>query len=461
MSPSEVPGRDSLGQGLARARGSHRRLAASGVGRAVAAGALVVAVVALLAASAPGGRDGPPLDPRSTGASGTKAVLDVARRLGADVRLVAPQRLDGVLADRPGAGAVVLLLSDHLGEDSRGALVSWVGDGGTVVVADPSSPLAPEVTGTSAVGPLEVSLERGDCPIPVLADVERVHAPQSVLYEVAAGDRACFRRRRGQGAWLVVRPEGRGAVVALGGPTALVNAQLGRGDNGLLAATLLTSQGTEPASQMAQSAPATGSTTVVVVLPGRPGEGDSGLWELVPDGVRLAAAQLALAFLLAAWWRGRRLGDPVHEPQPVAVPASQLVAAVGRLYHGASARARAAQALRAELRRILAQRLGLPPSAPPDAVVDALHRSAATGESPVDAGPSSRLAALLAGTDPVDDDALVGLGQEVERVRARMAAPALSSTVSAPDRGTQPGPHPGPESAVPAGAARPPTSEHP
>jgi hypothetical protein len=79
--------------------------------------------------------------------------------------------------------------------------------------------------------------------------------------------------------------------------------------------------------------------------------------------VKRALLQLAVAFVLYALWRAVRLGRPVREDQPVEVAGSELVAAVGRLLERTHAPGAAAETLRAELRRALRARLGVPPSA--------------------------------------------------------------------------------------------------
>jgi hypothetical protein len=208
----------------------------------------------------------------------------------------------------------------------------------------------------------------------------------------AGGARACFPRN--DGAWLLVQPVGRGNVVRLGGAGALVNQELGEADNGLLAASLL--------------AP-TARTTVRVLRPPLPGGGDAGLGDLIAPRVRLALWQLVVAFVLLALWRARRLGRPVTEPQPVQLPGAELVLAVGNLLQRARGRGQAAGLLTDDLRRSLAERLGLPPSAPPDLVADTA--AARTGI------PRERVLRALTSTTPRDEAELVALSQAIDAVR--------------------------------------------
>jgi hypothetical protein len=192
----------------------------------------------------------------------------------------------------------------------------------------------------------------------------------------------------------VVRSVGRGTVVGLGGGGAFVNSRLSRADNAVLAATLL-APGRED--------------RVLVVRPPAPGAGEEGVLDLVSPGVKLAVVQLGVAFVVVALWRGRRLGRPVLEPQPVDVPGSALAAAVGELLQRRRGRAEAAEVLREDGRRALAAALGLPPSAPAEVVADAV-----AGRSPLSA---EEVLAVLAGQTPGDEEALVALAQSVESVR--------------------------------------------
>ena len=94
------------------------------------------------------------------------------------------------------------------------------------------------------------------------------------------------------------------------------------------------------------------------------------------------------------------------EPQPVEIPGSELVVAVGRLFQRAHARGRAADLVRDSTRRSIANRLGLAPDASIDDVADAV--AARTGRSP------DEVRAMLVGPEPADERALVAITQEAE-----------------------------------------------
>jgi uncharacterized protein DUF4350 len=371
----------------------------AGVQRAVPWVAVVAGLALVVAVAGRGPEEGNPLDPASPGPLGTKGLVEVLRGLGGRVTVSAAQ---------PGTGTeTALLLSDDLTPERRQGLLDWVGRGGTLVVADPSSGLTEaEPVGSTRFGLLDAEIERR-CDVPALRDAGRVAAPGGVVFKVprgqrgpaggpggpaAVGTRACFPRN--DGAWLLVQPVGDGTVVRLGGASALVNQELGEADNAILLASLLV--------------PVEG-TTVQVLQPPLPGGGTAGLGDLIAPRVRLALWQLVVAFVLLALWRARRLGRPVAEPQPVQLSGAELVVAVGNLLQRAKGRGQAAGLLTDDLRRSLAERLGLPRSTPADQVADTV--AARTGI------PRERVLWTLTPTTPRDEAELVALSQAVDTIR--------------------------------------------
>ena len=368
--------------------------ARSPVRRALPWVAVVLGVALVVAVAGRGAEEGNPLDPASPGPLGTKGLVEVLRGLGGRVT---------VSAGQPGTGTdTALLLSDDLTPQRRQGLLDWVRRGGTLVVADPSSGVTRvEPAGSTRFGLLDAEIERR-CAVPALRDAERVAAPGGVVFEIPEGQgapgnrpdatQACFPRN--DGGWLLVQPLGGGTVVRLGGASALVNQELGEADNAILLASLL--------------APVEG-TAVQVLQPPLPGGGTAGLGDLIAPRVRLALWQLVLAFVLLALWRARRLGRPVAEPQPVQLPGAELVVAVGNLLQRAKGRGQAAGLLTDDLRRSLAERLGLPPSTPADQVADTVAER--TGI------PRERVLRTLTRTTPRDEAELVALSQAADTIR--------------------------------------------
>jgi hypothetical protein len=352
----------------------------------VAAGLAIVAVAAIAGAPPPGG---PPLDPRSAKPDGTKGLVLLLTALGAHVQANAPAPT--------GSGQVALVLQDLLDGPTRDALRSWVAHGGTLVVTDPESDLAgiPRLreSGQLVIGAsMSGELPRA-CDVPALAEVTSVDPAGGVLFRPPASDAGCF--RRGAGAFVDVHPLGQGTVVAIGGPNAFINGNLGKADNSVLAASLLV--------------PVPGTRVSFVGPAGQVGGGRKHLLDLVAGRLKEAFWQLALAFAVLVLWRARRHGRPVPDTVPVELPGSELVVAVGRLLQEGKRRDQAAAVLRAQLGADLAARLGLPLSAGPDAVADAVARRAGVDRE--------RVYAALVGPVPAESGDLVNLAQTTEAIR--------------------------------------------
>lgn len=354
--------------------------------------ALLVAGAALAAWLATAGpEEGPPLSPDSTAADGTRALTEVLERLGADVV---------VDSEPPEDADSVLLLVDNLTEDRRDALEQRAEAGATLVVVDANSPLAPEPVGAADLGLIATPISRG-CDVSALADVERIGPGSDWLFEPGEGAVGCF--SRGAGSWLVAEPRGDGAVVFTGGPRWVTNDGLDDVDNALLAVALL----------------APGGDDVVAIVPPDltvPGEGGVDPLALVPGWVWSAMAQIAVAGLLLVWWRSRRLGPPVVEEQPVRLPGSELVLALGGLHAARADAGHAASAIREGLRRDAARRTGLPADTDADAVAQAAMQAGADPDV-VDAA--------LRAPPPSDDDGLVALARAAEDLRRQLSHAAV------------------------------------
>ena len=335
--------------------------------------------------------DGDPLDPRSTKPLGAKALVELLEAQGADV---------AISRDTPAANAgadTALVLSDQLDDTARDRVDEWVRGGGTLVVADPSSPFAPGMTRSNPFEGADFGQQlTPKCNLTAIATVERIDPAGGVPLNVpdipqfdAVG---CFPFLGGH--YLVARAHGDGRIVALGGAASLVNTNIAEDDNAVLAVALL--------------AP-TGSERVFIVERAHAGTGRQTLADVAPRGAKLLLFQLAIAFVVFAISRARRLGRPVLEPQPVEVPASDLVVAVGSLLHVARHRDEAAAMMRDDLRRTLTERLGLPSDSHPDTVVDAVRARPEL--------PGERVAAVLADRPLARDEDLVSLAQLIETVR--------------------------------------------
>lgn len=151
-----------------------------------------------------------------------------------------------------------------------------------------------------------------------------------------------------------------------------------------------------------------------VTAAGQPPAGSGSLFSLIPTGAYLVVLQLGVAVLLAALWRGRRLGALVPERLPVVVRASETVRGHARLYHARRARDRAAAALRdAMLGRVLPV-LGLVRDAPADAVVAALASRCAMAPDAI--------SQAVYGPPPGSDAELVALAAQLDDLERQVRA---------------------------------------
>jgi hypothetical protein len=295
----------------------------------------------------------------------------------------------------PPGRSVALLLNDQLDDASRAQVTSWVHHGGTLVVADPTSPL----TGASLAQsgePDQALASSGPllpaCQAPWVRGVTQVDPAGDPLLEVPAGSEGCFPQAGGD--FAVARRLGTGVVVSLGGADLWSNEYLADQDNALLAADLL--------------GPGRGFTVAWLTTPWTAG-GNKTIWSLVPARVKACLGGLILAVLAACTWRARRLGRPVLEDPVVPVPGSELVLATGRLLARNRRWDEAATFIRDDLCNQLRSRFGQAPDADPAsaALVAAMHTGLQMDE----------VMATLCGPLPRDEEELLSLAASVHRIR--------------------------------------------
>lgn len=190
-------------------------------------------------------------------------------------------------------------------------------------------------------------------------------------------------------------------TVLLGSPDILYNSHLDQRGNASLALQLL---GSRP--HLVWYLPSLSDTSATADNPADDTTGN--FLALIPSGWLWGTLQLALAAVLAALWRSRRLGPLVTENLPVALRASEATEGRARLYRKANARDRAASVLRAATRTRLAPLLGVPvqDAHSPDRLLPAL--SARLPETTAD--PRN----LLFGPAPADDAPLIRLADQLD-----------------------------------------------
>jgi hypothetical protein len=352
--------------------------------------AVIVAIAAVstyLTAPRPGGR----MDAESTSPDGAHALVTLLREKGVDV-VVANNIADVEAAARPDS---LLLVAEtyYMVDDALKARLAAVPGDRLLVEPVPRTreSLAPKIR----IGHTSTMGGQPDCDLPEATRAGDVRLGVSDTYE-SAGDgpvTSCY-----DGALVRYRDGGR-TVTVVGSAEFLVNSGLLKQGNAALAMNLA---GARPLLIWYAPQHVDGEKT-----------GGSDIFDLIPDNVGWIAWQLCIVVLLAALWRGRRLGPLVAEKLPVVVRASETVEGRGRLYRSRFARDRAADALRtAALQRML-PRLGLAVTAPPTEVVAAV--SERTTRRPV------ALHHILFGPPPPSDDFLVNLARELDDIERQVA----------------------------------------
>ncbi len=388
--------------------------------RAVAGALLVVAVLAVLAAALRPGGGGGPLGTAEAGPDGSLALARLLDDRGVRVRAAesGPAALHA-LSD-PGSSTVLVAAADRLSADLTRRLVD---SGARVVLVAPASrQLDAGVSGVRTAGSATAPAAEPGCDLRAARQAGSVDLSGSAYAVRSPGQpgtgagrvTACYPASSGA---LLVRVAGDGAraeVDVLGSARPLRNDQLAGGGAAALALDLL---GERPTLVWYRPAAADS------IEPGQPGRP---LTDLLPGWVRPVELQLAVAALLFALARARRIGPVVPERLPVVVAAGETTAGRARLYRRHRARDAAARALRAAAVRDLAARVGQPLRPGPDRTA----AGAGAGPVPVAPGVIAAVAArsglsppvvadLLTGPDPRDDDALVRLTRELADLTER------------------------------------------
>ena len=315
--------------------------------------AVIVAVtVAIVALS--GNDEGRPYDLDSAAPSGYKGLRLTLERLGA--------HLDRIDADAVGGSAtakddvVFVPVADGASVDLI-ARLERVARAGGVVVLGSETRASPGAAGSASSSQI-VGEPRGRCDIVRLADAGSIDPVGVEPIEVPRDARSCY--GTGGRALVTSRMLGAGEWVTFASPELFTNDAIRprneeiddpKGpmpDNVVVAADMLLRR------DRTRLAVVTGGLRASVL------QGNQSLVELIPVGVKLAIWEMFCAVGLYAWWRARRLGRVVPEHQPVPIAGSELVSAVGNLMERRHDPYHAAELLRRDTRRAVAERLGVP-----------------------------------------------------------------------------------------------------
>ncbi|GAB3956489.1 DUF4350 domain-containing protein [Streptomyces sparsus] len=376
--------------------------------RGVLAALLVLLIAGVVLAVLRSGEQYGLLDPRSPDRYGSLATAELLRQRGVDTSVVTTS---AEAASAVGPDTTLLVAAPDLLTDRqlRALRAATSGNEGRTVLLAPG-PAATEQLAPRArvVNRVEVTTRSADCDAPFATRAGDAELGGFTYTTSADAVDSCYPADDLPTLLRLPDSTGRGDTVILGAADLLHNHRLDQRGNASLALQLL---GSRP--------------HLVWYLPSladqSPQESDQSVAELVPPGWRWAALQLAVAAVLAALWRARRLGPLVPERLPVTVYASEATEGRARLYRQANARDRAAQALRSDARARLASLVGVPAARVDSADTLTAAVAAHTGDD------NSTVRALLFGPPPPDDDALIRLADELDGLRSRIAPSSFPS----------------------------------
>ncbi len=376
--------------------------------------ALILLTGILLAALQSGSRHGS-LDPRSAAPAGTRAVAELLKERGVPTRVVTTL---AEATSTTGPGTTLLVTSPNLltASQQRRLHQATSPSGGRTVLIAPSSTalstLTPGVRTAPQPAPVEALAPR--CALPAAttagpADLGgHLYSPTAPLPGSGRPD-ACY-PVDGRASLLRLTTPAGGDTVLLGAPDFLLNENLAQQGNASLSLQIL---GSRP--HLTWYLPSLDDPSATG---DRPASDDTtgDFLSQVPPGWLWGTAQLALAALLAALWRARRLGPLVTERLPVAIRASETTEGRARLYRRANARDRAASALRSAARTRLSSLLGVPTAHSHTATALLSAVSARLPHSDRD------LASLLFGPAPSHDAGLIRLADELDALEREVRA---------------------------------------
>ncbi|SFQ17173.1 hypothetical protein SAMN05421810_10532 [Amycolatopsis arida] len=329
--------------------------------------ALALVALAVLSTLLTGGEGGE-LDPRSVKEGGSRAV---ARLLDGEGVEVEPAGSATEATEALGAlGGAATLLVTHPDRVLPEELARLTGRAGDVVLLRPGpDALAAVAERVRFAGPTEDRHRAPGCELPAA----RAAGPLTLgglaygTGDSGTGDSAVVTVCYGG---VLARAA---TVTVLGDVAPLTNAALADEGNAALAMRLL---GQHPRLVWYQPAPGDAALR---------GGGES-IYDLVPRGWYFGLGQVAVAVLLLALWRARRLGPVVVEPLPVVVRGAETVEGRARLYRRAGAAEHAATALRDAARQRMLPALGLTAEAAAEPAVVVAAVAARTGRSEAEVG---------------------------------------------------------------------------
>ena len=384
----------------AAARGSGRRVLLI-----VALGLLLAGVVAVS-----GSGVGKPYDLDDSGDQGYKALGLILERLGAHINRVDVGRVT------PSLAATTPVVFVPVADGATPAMVarwrSYARAGGTLVVGTPLPNSALHSIGVSNPDDFRIVAQPTDvCDIEALVGLGPIDPDGAAPLTFPAAASSCY---GGNDLALVASQSlGTGSIVTLASPDLLTNEAMRphnqevddphepMRDNIVVAQRLLDPDG---------------STRLAIVTSGLDTASTSGhtksMTDFLSPGVKVGLWELLAAAIFLLWWRARRLGRVVAEPQPVPIAGSELVAAVGNMMSRRHDPGRAAETVRRDTVAAVGERLGVPRDTDPRLVAAMIAQRTGRDEATV-------AAALFASSVQTDAD-LITVTSQLESIRQEM-----------------------------------------
>jgi hypothetical protein len=381
-------------------------------------GLLLVALVAVTIWSArPPIADLPQLSVRSTQPHGARALWLWLEALGYQVQEI---DADPYQVDQSVAVLFILQPTTRFDAAAVDAVASWVDAGGRLVVASDGAPrrllerfgLTIDFAGARQTDarPVQPLLTHPPLERIKVDSWEQIEAVDGLAPWLAADQRVL----------LGSHPYGGGTVLVLAATYPLTNAALAAPEHAALVLNLLA------------GVPAGAPVAFDEYHHGFVRGASQNLWSLLlahPWG--WAALYALLLAYLYLWLGGRRFGPPLLEQAAPRRSVSEYVASIATLYRRARQRGYAADRLADQLKRSLADGLGLSPALPdPDFAATVAARRGS------DAAPLARLLARLRQGEGLQERDLLALVREADALQARLLrqSPGLQPRVQAPPR---------------------------
>lgn len=368
----------------------------------VALGLLLVLAVFLAVTARPS--DYRPLSIDNTTTSGTRALAQILREQGAEVRQV--DRLSSARITDPDTTTLVIADGGYLSDAQIESIADYSGDVVFLGVGDDlMAAFDPALETSYAFLPETTDV---DCSNPdaIAAETSRVEG-SGIVANGPADTELCFRQRSDVAGLGFLSHNGRD-VTFIANPYIATNGELTAAGNAAL--TLRVTGKHETVVWYL------GSYFDPTLLTGgggaEPPDSISANPDFLPPGFGSALYALGLTALVAAFWKARRFGPLSVEPLPVVVRASEATRGRGRLYRKARSRGRATAALRADTAQRIGRRLGVPRSTPPDAFVAAVVQATER--------QSHDVRRILYGPKPQTDQQMMDIIEELDTLERQV-----------------------------------------